>query len=308
MDPGDASRRRRRHPLPPLFSSAAVADAAVGRHRCRLWPPSPLVTAAASGRSRRHCRPLPTPAAPAAAGHCCQPLTLPAVVGNYRLSRHRRRTLPLPLAMVKSALPRPPRLVAEALGTGAIPANLAAILAAHSQTVYEDGTACTPEERSGRGIHYFLAHLALGEVPFLGLEWVTLVGIDPDGRVHLMHSLFSVRVNVYSTECRLFACLGELPAEGLPPVVEIPPDFFAARQSVRAVPRVDQITHLGGISLIDWQTKPCERAAKSSETDYVNLACRGLAFVPFTARLGFFGGRLTDPSTSSRRRRVCSLC
>ena len=71
--------------------------------------------------------------------------------------------------------------------------------------VCKDGTACTPEERTGRVLHGFLSHLALGEVPVPGLEKVTIVGVDRDGRVHIMHSLFSVRVNVYSTECRLFA-------------------------------------------------------------------------------------------------------
>ena len=72
----------------------------------------------------------------------------------------------------------------------------------------------------------------------------------------LMHLLFSVQVNVYLTECRLFAYLGELPAEGLPPMVEIPPDLFVAWNSVRTMPRVDRITNLGGISLLNWQTKP----------------------------------------------------
>ena len=120
--------------------------------------------------------------------------------------------------------------------TGTIPAELDAILAAHSRTVRMDGMARTLEERSVRGLHSFLAHLVLGEVPVHGLERVTLVGADKDGRVHLMHSIFSVRVNVYSTECRLFACLGDLPAEGLPPVMEIPPDFFVARRSVHAMP------------------------------------------------------------------------
>ena len=66
-------------------------------------------------------------------------------------------------------------------------------------------------------IHYFLAELA-SEVDLVpGLERVTIVGIDPDGRVLLMKSLISVRVNVYSTQRRLFACLGELPSEGPPP-------------------------------------------------------------------------------------------
>ena len=84
-------------------------------------------------------------------------------------------------------------------------------------------------------MHSFLAHLALGEVPVPGLEQVTLVGVDPDGRVHLMHSLLSVGVSIYSTECRLFACLSELPDDGLPPMVMIHTDFFAARRSVCVV-------------------------------------------------------------------------
>ena len=88
-----------------------------------------------------------------------------------------------------------------------------------------------------------------------------------------MHLLFSVWVNVYLTQCRLFACLGELPAEGLPLVVETPNDLFAERRSVCAVPRFDHITHLGEISQIDWKTKPCKRAAKLVGAEYMDLAC-----------------------------------
>ena len=150
------------------------------------------------------------------------------------------------LTMVDPGLLRLPRSVAEVLGTGSIPAELAAILAEHSRTVRKDGTARTPEKRTARGLHDFLSNLALGKVPVPGLEKVTLVGVDEDGRVHLMHLLFSVRVNVYSTECCLFACVGELPTEGLPQVTDILPDCFAARRSVCAVPRIDHVSHLGG--------------------------------------------------------------
>ena len=115
--------------------------------------------------------------------------------------------------MVYLGRPQTPQSVAEALGTGAIPA---AILVAHSHTIRMEGTARTPEERSGRGLHSFLAHIVLGEVPVPSLEQVTLVGVNPDRQVHRMHLLFSASVNVYLTECRLFACLGELPAKGLP--------------------------------------------------------------------------------------------
>ena len=107
-----------------------------------------------------------------------------------------------------------------------------------------------------------------------------MVRVNLDGRVHLMHSLFSVRLDLYSTQRRLFACLGDLPAKGLPPVVEILDKAFAAWRSVCAVPRVDHVTHLGGISPPDWQTKPCERAVKMVGTGYVDLDCRGLTFIP----------------------------
>ena len=98
--------------------------------------------------------------------------------------------------MVDPGLPQTPQLVVEALGTRAIPAELSAILAAHYRTVCTDGMSCTPEERSVRGQHSFLAHLKLGEVLVPGLERVTLVGVNPYRRVHLMHSLFSVWVKV----------------------------------------------------------------------------------------------------------------
>ena len=102
-------------------------------------------------------------------------------------------------------------------------------------------------------IHSFLAELA-SEVDLVpSLEQVTMVVIDPDGRVLLMHSLFSVQVNVYLNQRRLFVCLDELPAEGLPPVVEIHVKAFAARRSVRAVPRVDHVTCLGGIFPLNWR-------------------------------------------------------
>ena len=132
-------------------------------------------------------------------------------------------------------------------------------------------------------------------MPVPGLKKVTLVGVDEDRRVHLMHLLFFVGVNVYSTECRLFACVGELPTEGLPQVTELLPDFFAARRTVRAVPRIDYVAHLGGISPRDWQTKPCERAAKAAGIDQINLACWGLAFLPTDCAAWVLGRCMDGP-------------
>ena len=101
--------------------------------------------------------------------------------------------------MVDIGLLWSPRSVAEVLGTWSIPAELAAIFAEHFRTVRKDGLARTSEERTFRGLHAFLSHLSLGEVPVPGLERATLVGVDEDRRVRLMHSLFSVCVNVYFT-------------------------------------------------------------------------------------------------------------
>ena len=94
--------------------------------------------------------------------------------------------------------------------------------------------------------------------------------------MHLLHSLFSVPVDVHSTTRRLFACRGELPGAGLPLVLELPSEAFAVRRSMRAVSREDHISHLGGVSPPDWQTKLL--------TGSRDLACRGLTFVsPYCA-------------------------
>ena len=98
--------------------------------------------------------------------------------------------------------------------------------------------------------------------------------------VNLIYLLISVRVDIHLTSRRLFACLGELPTKGLPPVADIPHEALAARPCACAIPRVDHVTHLGGISPPNWKTKPCKRAGKRAETYYIDLACRGLTFIP----------------------------
>ena len=114
-------------PLPPLAAPAATAGCSC--HRCQMPPlclPLYLPTAAAAASSGLyHRRSLPPPLSTAA-------------------SVNRRRRRPLPPSMVDPGAPRPPRLVSEALGMGAILAELAAILAAHYQTVSEVWTARTP--------------------------------------------------------------------------------------------------------------------------------------------------------------------
>ena len=129
-------------------------------------------------------------------------------------------------------------------------------------------------------IHSFLEQLASEKDLVPGLGWLMMAGLNPDGRVILMHLLLSFRVSAYSTQQCIFACLGNLPVEGLPSLVEIPDEDFAAQRSICTVPRVNRMTHLGGISPLDWQTNPCKRSAKSAGTEYVYLDFRVLTFVP----------------------------
>ena len=105
----------------------------------------------------------------------------------------------------------------EALGTGAIPAELSMILTARFQTVRKDWAALFSEKRSGRGINSFLAQLASGVELIHGLERVTLVRVDLDGMVHLLHSPFYIQVDLYSASQRIFDCQGALTAEPPPP-------------------------------------------------------------------------------------------
>ena len=98
--------------------------------------------------------------------------------------------------------PDPPymtQLVAEALGTVAIPGKISVILAGRFRTVCEGGTALTPDKRSGWGIQSFLAQLASGVDHIPGLDWVYLIGVDHKGTVHLLHLILYVLVDLYYT-------------------------------------------------------------------------------------------------------------
>ena len=93
---------------------------------------------------------------------------------------------------------RPLWLVAEALGTGAILSKLSAILTACFRAVCKYGAALPSDKRFFRVIRSFVAQLVPGVDLIPGLEQVTLLGVDPEGMVHLFHSLFSVLVDLYS--------------------------------------------------------------------------------------------------------------
>ena len=108
-------------------------------------------------------------------------------------------------------------------------------------------------------MHSLLAHLASGVYPVPRFERVGILQVDPDRTVHILHSLFSIPFDLYSTGRRLFAFWGELPLEGLSPVVELPVYAFSARRSVCAVPRAYHISHVNGVYPSVWQAMPCKR-------------------------------------------------
>ena len=141
----------------------------------------------------------------------------------------------------------------------------------------EDGGPLSRDKRSGRGVHSFLVNLASRVDPVPGFERVVLLQFDPDGTVHFLHSIFSVLVDLYSMDQRIFAFWIELPLKGIPPVVELPVDAFSVRRSVHAVPRSDHISHMEGVSPSAWQAMPCEIVEKAAEGGH-DLTCRGFTF------------------------------
>ena len=108
---------------------------------------------------------------------------------------------------------------------------------------------------------------------------MNLVEVDLDGMVHLLHSLLSVWVDLYSTIQRLFSWRGYLLSKVLSPVAEIPHKLFAARRSVCAMLQVDHVTHLGGIFLSDWLTMKYNRVGKTAGSENLDLDFLGLNLI-----------------------------
>ena len=92
-----------------------------------------------------------------------------------------------------------------------MPDNFVAALSAWFRVMKADGGPLSADKRSRQGFHSFLAHLASRVDPVPRLEGVVLLQVDPDETVHVLNSLFSVPVDMYSTDRRIFACRGDLP-------------------------------------------------------------------------------------------------
>ena len=107
--------------------------------------------------------------------------------------------------MVDLNPPPPPWSVGEVLRTGRLPNDLVAELSDRSQVTKEDGGPLFAEKRYGRVVHSFMARMASEVDPVPGFERVVLLQVDPDGTVHILHSLFSVLFDLSSTDRRIFA-------------------------------------------------------------------------------------------------------
>ena len=187
--------------------------------------------------------------------------------------------------------PNPPWLplsVVEVLGAVCLPDLLVETLSGRFQTVKEDDGPMSTEWRTIRGLHPFLSHFAPRVDPVPRFAGLTLLGIDRDGTVHILQLLFSVSVGMHSTARCLFTCLVGMPDKGLPLVVEIPVESFAARRSVRAILQADHISHLEGVTPTVCQSMPCDRAGKIL-MEGRDLSCQTLIFVTPDGASRFLG-------------------
>ena len=297
-----AGHCRRHHRLPPLLtaalpSAATAATARRCRYRRRPLLPSP---ATVTNRCRRQHRPLPPPPATVTDRRRRRPLPLPPYGLCHRWSlpllpvtaASYDRLQPLPLLP-----PPPPAAPAAACHGPPGPPAATTVGGGGSWERGNPGRACRntwgellnlPQGRDGphaRGV------LGPGDPLLPGASSVGGgpsprpgagdVGQNRPGRKGASHALDLLRPGQrILDQVPSLHLPGRAASQVPPPVVEIPHNLFAARRSVRTVPRVDHITHLWGISPLDWQMKPCERSAKSAGIEYVDLACRGLMFVP----------------------------
>ena len=118
------------------------------------------------------------------------------------------------------------------LWTGGLPDKLVRALSAWFKVTWKDGGPLLSKIRSGRGLHALIRHLASRVDPIPGLNHPTLLGVNPDGTVHILHLFFFVPVVPYSTNTQLIAFSEELPPEVLPWVKDLPVDAFVVWRSV----------------------------------------------------------------------------
>ena len=99
-------------------------------------------------------------------------------------------------SMVDVVSPRPPQLVEEVMVSGTLPEELAVVLSSRFGVLEEDSGALWTERRSRRLLHALLGRPDSCPDHRPNFERLTLLGVDRDGMVHLIKSLFSVPVGL----------------------------------------------------------------------------------------------------------------
>ena len=211
------------------------------------------------------------------------PVSPPAAASAYA---YFRRQLRMSDTMADPGIRRPPRLVAEVLGTGRLPINFFGDFSTQFCLTVSDGTHLLTNLLKGGELHAFLGRLTAEAAPVLGLADLTVLGFDRDGGAHILHSLLSVPVRLYNPDQRLFGCCREFPAEGIPAITNILVGSFAAWRAVSAMSWDDHRVYLEGVFPSGWQRKLCKRASDKGEGQ--SLSCRGLTFLPPHAAVPLF--------------------
>ena len=111
--------------------------------------------------------------------------------------------------------PLMPRLVGEVLRTSRLPKKLAGNMLDRFWVTREDEGTLLSELRSGWGLYTLLGHIASKIYPIPGMENLSLMGIELDRMLHILHHLFYVPVGSYYMYRRWLARSGELPPGGI---------------------------------------------------------------------------------------------
>ena len=114
-----------------------------------------------------------------------------------------------------------------------------------------------------------------------GLEAIFLLGVRENAKIVLVHSLFTVSLNVYSTDVQILGVLDDLPEDGTPALLLLTGIQFSPKFSFQGISRTKFETHIRGLNLKTGGTDAHAQqfAVESNEGLLKVLSC-GLCFLP----------------------------
>ena len=134
--------------------------------------------------------------------------------------------------------------MAAVLRTNRLPDNFVGALSSRFRVTDADEGSLPTELRKGGVIHALLCRLMSVTVPGPGLAELTLLEVDQNRGVHILHFIFYVPAGPYNPGRILFGCCRDPTSEGLPFITKITVDSFGERRVVSAVSREDHQVHL----------------------------------------------------------------